>query len=56
MTNEKLREALREIECSASHALAHQTDDDATDHQMLVTILVGIENRARSATWGEAVP
>ena len=55
MTNEKLREALRDIECRAASALANQCDEEATNHQTLVTVLVGIENLARSVTWGEVV-
>ena len=56
MNNDKLREVLRDIECRAASALAHQTEDEDCNHQTLVTVLVGIENRARSATWGENVP
>jgi len=53
---DRMRDALRDIECRAANALAHQTDDEDTNRANLVTVLVGIENRARSATWGEAVP
>ena len=56
MNTEKLRKALRDIECRATSALASQCDDEDTNHQTLVTVLVGIENLARSVTWGEVVP
>lgn len=45
---DRMRDALRDIECRAINALAHQTDDEDTNRANLVTVLVGIENRARS--------
>ena len=53
---DRMRDALRDIECRASSALASQCDDDATNRQTLVTVLDGIENLCRSVTWGECVP
>ena len=53
---DRMREALRDIEGRAANALAGQGDDDATNRQTLVTVLVGIENLCRSVTWGECVP
>ena len=53
---DRMREALRDIDCRATSALANQGDDEATNRQTLVTTLVGIENLCRSVTWGECVP
>lgn len=52
----RMREALRDIEGRAAFALAHQDEDEDANRSYLTTVLVGVESRARSATWGEAVP
>ena len=56
METKKMREALCDIETRAANALANQTNDEAENHRSFVAVLVGIENRARSATWGEVLP
>ena len=53
MTNDEMREALREIEMRAVNALQCQPEDTEECSRTLARALAGIEYKAHVARWGQ---